>query len=1181
MRPGLILLLLVMIAMDAVSQKNNHAAFKLPANARYMPGRVLVKAKSDFRQEILQSPAGRAKNSAIKSIAPLVKPALARKGAAWRGPVAAQPSVDISRYFAIQFDPTVGIEDFINQLYGTGYFEIIEPEYAYQMDFNPNDPSVTSQYYLKTIKAIEAWDITQGSQDITIAIVDSGGDMDHPDLVDNLYVNTKEIPNNGIDDDNDGFVDNDHGWDFVGSDTLNINNPDFKGDNDPSIHSGGDISHGTMVAGCASARANNGVGIAGVGFKTKLMFTKHSADNQKTTNGSIYLGYSGVLYAANQGIKIINCSWGGPSQSQIVQDIINHVTLDLGCLVVAAAGNTGNSVPSYPAAYDNVLSVAATDSKDVVASFSTFGNTVDISAPGVNIFTTSFNNVYSTVSGTSFSSPIAAGAAALVWAANPSFTPVQVSEQLRVSADNQALYAANPNLLHQLGNGRLDIQRALTLDLPSVRASHPRLVNENGLAVVPGQNGFLTFSFTNYLKPTSSGVQVSISTTSPYVTITKSTVNPGIIASNATISNTLTPFELSIKANAPENTTVNLLIHYSDGIYSDDQLIFLLVNPSFIDVNSNLINTTVSAIGRIGYQDSDNSKQGVGFIFNEQSVLFEMGLIMGSSSTSLYNNVRGINTTFDQDFVETVKIKQIFPGDRSYSEIFGEFSNSLVVAQQAVVVRYRSLVWKDSLYDKFVILEYKIRNPTTQPINNFHFGIFADWDITASNDAANWYDAEKLGYVYPAQTAAKPYAGIQLLTGPAQYYAIENDQAISGNPFGLYDGFTDVEKFTSLSTQRLTAGLSTSGGTDVSHVVSSGPYTLGAGQELTLAFALHAAVNFDELKASSAYADSIYNFTLKAPQPTVDSVKICYQSPATILASGATKLKWYKAFTGGNSFFTGSQFTTPALTSDTTFYVSNADSSYESVRTPAAVILKANPGITTSGSTTLCDGQSVTLSATLSDSYLWSTGETTKTIQVSTVGDYSVTVKFNALSCESSSSPVTITVNPSPVAKFATPAEMKVFSPQSFVDQSTGAMAWYWQFGDGGSSSDQNPTHTYKKISADTVSLTVTASNGCQSTISNPILIITGLEGDREPIAIYPNPFHSEPLMIELSEKGGASVKLELINMLGQSLFEEEFQIGSDRISREIPVRNLVDGMYVVKIKVGERVLIRKVVKSQ
>src|SRR5258706_998612 len=350
MRKVPILLLLVAGAVAAVGQRNYHPAFTLRANARYMPGRVLVKAKSDFQQEILQNPAGRANKHAIKSITPLVKPALAQKGAAWRGPRAAPRAVDISRYFAIQFEPTLGMEKFITQLYETGYFEIIEPEYVYEMDFNPNDPSVASQYYLKTIKAFEAWDITQGREDLTIAIVDSGGDLDHPDLVDNLYVNTKEIPNNGVDDDNDGFIDNYRGWDFIGSDTLNINNPGFGGDNDPSIHTGGDISHGTMVAGCASARTNNGAGIAGVGFKTKLMFTKHSADNQKTTNGSIYFGYSGILYAANQGLKIITYSWAGPSQSQILQDIINHVTLDLGCLVVAAAGNTGNNIPSYPPA---------------------------------------------------------------------------------------------------------------------------------------------------------------------------------------------------------------------------------------------------------------------------------------------------------------------------------------------------------------------------------------------------------------------------------------------------------------------------------------------------------------------------------------------------------------------------------------------------------------------------------------------------------------------------------------------------------------------------------------------------------------------------------------------------------------------------------------------------------------
>ena len=125
-----------------------------------------------------------------------MKPELAKKGAAWRGPRASTPVIDISRYYALQFDPAQDIERFINQLYSTGLFEFVEPEYAYQMDFTPNDPSLEKQYYLKTIKAVEAWEITQGSEDITIAIVDSGGDLDHPDLTENLYINIHEIPDN-------------------------------------------------------------------------------------------------------------------------------------------------------------------------------------------------------------------------------------------------------------------------------------------------------------------------------------------------------------------------------------------------------------------------------------------------------------------------------------------------------------------------------------------------------------------------------------------------------------------------------------------------------------------------------------------------------------------------------------------------------------------------------------------------------------------------------------------------------------------------------------------------------------------------------------------------------------------------------------------------------------------------
>lgn len=1169
----------------ASSQNKYRHTFKLPPKARYAHGRVLVKVKSDYKSEVAQISNGRIKNISVRSIAPIVKPELAKQGAAWRGPLAKKPVVDISQYFVIRFSPDQGIEDFINQLYSTGYFEIIEPEYANYTTFTPNDPDLSSQYYLTTIKAYQAWDITmQGDTTINVAIVDTGGRLTHPDFQNDLYRNWKEYPPNGIDDDHNGFIDDYQGWDFVGSDTLNLDNPNFVGDNNPTVYEGGEISHGTWVAGCVGARANNGIGIAGVGYQTKIMFTKHTADDQSTTDGSIYDGYSGLLYAANLGIKIINLSWGGSYQSQIIQDLINHVTQDLGCLVVAAAGNGGNTTLVYPGAYDNVLSVAATDQTDTKASFTTYGNTVDLSAPGVGIFTTQFEPDYGTVDGTSFSSPITAGAAALVWSKNPSFTGLQVGEQIRVTADNQALYSVNPSYVYKLGKGRLDIQRALTLESPSIRASNPRFVTQSGGSVLPGQKGFLTLDFTNYLQATSSGIQISISTVSTVVVINKNSVSPGIIpGNNTTITNSVTPFELTINTNAVQNSTVNLLITYTDGSYSDYQYISLVVNPSYIDVDQNQITTTVTDIGRIGFQDPADGNEGEGFSFEQQSMLFEMGLIMGTSATNLYDNVRGTDGIFVEDFSSTSNITEIIPGVRSDAEIFGGFSNSVTASQQAIVIDYRSLVWKNSPYDKFVILEYKIKNPTTQAIDGFHFGIFADWDISTNgaNDAANWYPAEKLGYVYTAQPSAKPYAGIQLLTGPPNYYAIDNDPTIAGNPFGLYDGFTDAEKYTTISTNRLTAGMTSATGDDVSHVVSSGPYNIAAGQTITLAFALHAAVNLSDLEASAVYADSLYNHTLKAPVPTVDTVTICYNTPATITASGASKLKWYTTFTGGTSFFTGSQYITNSLLSDTTFYISNADSSFESVRAPAAVVVKANPTITTSGSTTLCQGQSITLSVASADSYLWSNGNATQTIQVDTTGTYAVTVKYNALSCQSTSDSVKTTLIQAPQAKFSISGTLEVSSVISFTDQSTDASTWYWQFGDGGSSTAQNPTYAYTTMSDYTVTLTVTASDGCQNATSSSISVITGLVNNDETVSVYPNPVRHEPLIVEVNGKSGAMVKIDLINTLGQSVYEGEFQTGTETVQQEIPLQNLADGIYIAKINVGNTLITKKIVKTQ
>ena len=1159
------------------AQKKIAQRFLMPKNALYSTGNVLVKIKNEYKSLFEQSSSSGRTESIIKGVftSPLVPKAQQEKSSSSR---MAPPKVDISNYYQLSFNSNLSVENFINDLYSTGYFELVEPNYIYKSHVVPNDPQASSQYHLQTINAYSAWDIAKGSSNtaVAIAIIDSGGDLQHADLKDNLYTNPNEIPSNGIDDDNNGYIDDVHGWDFIGADTAN-----WVGDNNVQITKGGDISHGTWTSGCASATTNNGIGVAGVAYNTKLLYTKHSGDNQKTTSGSVYNAYAGLLYAANQGIKIINCSFGGTGRSQIVQDLINYVVEDLGCLVVASAGNDGTSAINYPAGYDNVVSVAATDANDKVASFSNRGSTIDISAPGVNILTTGYQSVYQTESGTSFSSPIVAGAAALVWAKNPTFTAQQVAEQLRVTADATALYTANPALTNQLGKGRLDVNRALTLSLPSVRASNLKFANAKGLSLQPSEKGYLTLDFTNYLQATSN-LKISITTTSTYVTISNGSINPGIIGTNSTFTNTATPFELTLSSIVPENTSVDLTITYQDGTtYSDVQQISFLINRSFVDINKNNITSTLSGIGRIGFEDSKNSANGNGFIFNGNSMLFEMGLIMGTASTNIFNNVRGVSNGYDQDFSSINKIRERVQGKRSYDEIYGTFNDSPTSGQEKISVSYTSMLWTQSPYNNFVILEYKVKNPTSTAISGFHFGIFADWDISNSgaNDAADYDSKTRLGYVYPVGSNKLPLGGIQILTGTPEYYAIDNLDSIAAlnSSFGLYNSstssFSDTEKFTAISSglKRLKAGQSNSKGNDVSHVVSSGPYNLAAGQEITIAFALHAANTLNDLTNSAAYADSVYNQILSSAV----NVSSCYGSAATINA-GNSNSNWYQYPTGGNSVNLGNQLTTGILKNDTVLYISNTGQN--SVRIPVNISLKANPTITSSA-TSFCPGQSATLTVAAADSYLWSTGETTQSIQVKTANNYSVTVKNTALNCTSTSTPITLSLLPSPTASFSNSTPVVLFTPVSFKDQSTNATSWLWDFGDGSTSTAQNPTHSYQTISTPTVKLTVTATNKCTNSITSNISVITGLEDVASQLVIYPNPVISDQLKIEIPSSLQGSY-LSILSLTGQTQYSQELTLSSDNSLVEVSVKNFPSGIYFVQVKTKDGLVTKKVIRA-
>lgn len=1183
-----ITLILLICSFLAYGQKERHT-YKLPHTIKqsdYSQGSVLVKWKSEKKLSA-QARAGLViPGVAILTSKPLAPAGLSKQNASWRGPVQSTSHIDIDLYERIVLQPGQVIESVINKLYASGNFELVEPEFVHKMSFTPNDPRRNEQYYLDLINAYEAWDVTQGSEQVVIAIIDSGGDLNHPDLAPNIYTNPDEIAGNGVDDDADGFVDNVSGWDFVGADTLNIFNSSFGGDNDPNLKqvgSAGVLSHGVWVAGCAGAAANNGVGIAGVGFKSKLLFTKHTGDNQDPESLSVFFGYDGILYAANTltadnvSRKIINCSWGGSFRSQIAQDIITYVTLDLGCLVIGAAGNENSQAPHYPSSYDYVLSVAATTQTDVKASFSNTGYTVDLCAPGVSILTTQYNDLYGSVQGTSFSCPIVSGAAALLWAHKPTLTALQVSEQLRVSAD-PSIYDKNSSAQKdRLGRGRLDIQNALSYTGPSVRATNPRLIGVDGGSAELGKVSNLSFDFTNYLASSTGGLSVTLSSTSPFITITDPQKSIGFLGTNETISKT---FAITLAGSTPENQQINIKISIQDGNYSDFQVISFSANPSYIDIDENQITTSISSRGRIGFDDPDKQEKGNGFVFNDDPLLFEMGLLMGTSSGMLSNNIRGINSGFDQDFAPVDPIRKIVPGDKSNSEVFGSFANG-TPASATLQIAYRSYARKESPYNKFVILEYKIKNVSNAALNNFRFGIFADWDISGNGaqDAAAWNEEKKIAYIFPKVSNDLPHAGIQLLNQPANHYAIDNSQDIVGNPFGLYDGFTDQEKFLSLSTVRTQAGITAADGNDVSHVISAAPLSIGVGEEATITFALHAANNLVELLESAAHADTLYNTIFALAKPTASAAPVCYGEQGNLIATGNGELKWYTNFTGGEAIATGASLQTTPLYNDTVFYVADAFENYESIRTAVAIEVKAKPDVLTSGSTTFCEGQSLTLTASPAEEYLWSNGAITQSIEVNTANEFTVTVREISLGCESISDPIITNVLPKPVAFFEASATFIENDPITFTDQSTGASSWFWDFGDTETSTEQNPTHTYVEAGLFEVVQTVYSAEGCNDTHSETLDIILGIEEKSLfPVSVHPNPV-LQTVTVHAS-LGGTRSSIELFSARGVKLKTFSLPIVHGEVHHTFSMTGLPAGVYILKIGDGTHVAFRRLVKE-
>jgi len=780
---------------------------------------------------------------------------------------------DLSLIYIVNYSSGINIEDAVNLIYNTGEVEYAQPKYIQKVEFTPNDPSYTSnsgQYFINKIQCPAGWDIQKGDSNVVIGIVDSGTDWDHPDLAANLKLNYADQID-GIDNDGDGYIDNFRGWDLGGADYNNV-----VADNNPMIM-GANNNHGSHTSGDACAVTNNGTGVASPGFNCKFLPVKCSADNDTRGPGGvgyIITGYEGIRYAADKGCAVINCSWGGTAGGQFEQDVITYATINKNSLVVCSAGNDNNAIAHYPSSYKYALSVASTTSTDAKSSFSCFGNDIDVCAPGSNIYSSLYNNTYASLDGTSMAAPIAAGTCAIIKAQFPSYNAIQVGEKLRVTCDN--IDGVNPSYIGKLGKGRINMLKALTIASPSVRLNSYTVADGNNNVPQPNDTLTIVGTFKNYLDATSNA-SVTITTTSTAVTLINGTSALGAIATLGTTTNSAVPFKVRVNSNAALNSIVDFKVTYTDGTYSDFEYFSVIVNPNYFNMNANKINTTVNSKGNFGYNDYPNNTQGTGFIYNGtgSTLLFEAGLICATSSTKIANVTRGATNngnTQDNDFVNVTPFQITQPGivsNQDGSAVFND--NNAGTSKIGIEIKENTYAFTDEANDDYIIIKYKVKNTSGSPISNFYIGYYADWDVGASgaSNKADYDAVNKLGYMWRNDNNPTNYVGISLLEGTnVNYWAIDNDNTIAGNPWGVYDGFTDVEKFNSISSGigRQTAG--GTAGTDASHSFGTGPYNIPVNGEIYAAFAIVGANSLADLKINAANAKIKYGTSVSVKNET-------------------------------------------------------------------------------------------------------------------------------------------------------------------------------------------------------------------------------------------------------------------------------------------------------------------------
>lgn len=828
--------------------------------------------------------------------------------------------MNLSRMYQLTLDGSRSVPEAIRVLRQDASVEYAEPLYRHEpLDYVPNDPAAQpvtgGQYHLPLIKAYQAWEVEKGNASVTIGIVDFGFLLSHEELTNQVQYNTAD-PVNTIDDDNDGYQDNYAGWYFKSGSV---------GSNDVAGH-----PHGTFVAGVAAGAADNGKGIAGTGFNCKFLPVKMDGDT----------GYKGLMYAAMKGCKVINLSWGRRGGfSQAEQDIINDVVNTYDVVIVASAGNDGNEGIFYPASYDHVLSVAGTNGNDQKWVGSNYGTKIDICTPSESVYSSRDNpsEKYGTSSGTSFASPQVAGAAALVRAKFPALKAEEVSQRLIRTADD--IYNKNPAYSGKLGAGRLNMYAALTApEAPSLVLFKQMVTGRQGQAfALTGDTASVVVEVKG-VSGNFSNLQLTLSTSAAYATVTSATATLGALARNNTADNRNAPFNIIVAKETPPDASVLFKLTYTDGAATGVLYFTLLLNPDYVTINNQTVSLTVSNRGRFAFDDDilGWQERGEGLVYKNNNLLLEAGLMLATSDKQVSGAVLDKFTA--AGYVKSNHLTRT--SDISYLQplgIRGAFTDTVKSqnpASAGVSVTHRTYTQPNT---KYVITEYRITNVGKVDIARLYAGIFANWDIQnfATNQAA-WDATNQMGYVYN-KAANGLYGGVQLLTSQEpQYYALDNISGVS-----IYDGeFTTAEKYATLSSGIARPNSATDAG-DVAHVLAARIDSIQVGETRTVAFALLAGDNLNDLQTSALAAKNEFIRVNTSPLPVIAEQVVCPGADVQLKPSGGTAFRWYNTLPATTAVSGEKIISLSNVQRDSTLYVTGADSLYESQ--PVAVHVRVQP----------------------------------------------------------------------------------------------------------------------------------------------------------------------------------------------------------------------------------------------